>query len=891
LRRAPLLALWCALAAGGAAIATGATRCPPPGRAAASERCVRRELGIPRRAKRVLVLSQSSHLDWDWLMPFEGYFETKVDGIFQDAFGLLSRFHGADHHYYYSIAEVGYLQRFVEAHPELAPALRDVGNDLRIVGGGITSPDNLLPAGEAFIRDYLVGKTWIDATLGLPIRQAWVPDDFGHDSQLPIVLEAMGFQGVGFSRVPGVDTLAGFFNATRAPAGSVAARLIHDGIDFVWRAADGSETLAHWMPDSYCEGAGIRTTADVGKLLAINGPASPTPYVFLPIGCDFQGPKAALLDLVSEWNREDYPRTGVWAVAASFDHYVQLVDGHRRALRRRRFDPTPYWMGFYAMRPLLKSLHLRATQALLGAETFGAIADASARGDVAAWREEVRARTAAIHAGWATLVPSNHHDYITGTALDPVYTGEQVPRLTEALARGEAERARALGDVVAAIRRGPHTLVVFNQLGFARRALVEDTDGGAGEAPQRSAEGNRLFVARVPSLGYATEARAAVASRDTASLTVREDGAAAVLENRFLRAVISRDAGWGITSLLDKRSHREVIQPGEVANAFVVYADDGGLYRFGSEMAGCALTPRTASVTGGEGSALETGPLRARFVGRLLLDGRPYEKEYQLVAEEPYLRMISTGAAADGTSVMAHFPLAGRINRLIHGTPYHWDHKRPERAGPGLTFEATHDFLLAESRGRPLGAIFHAGVPAWAARRDGLLIGALWRNAMQERCEFYGASGTDPEPHAVSYALRVPTGIHGPRSGSQLREALAFTTPLLAAAGQPAGSLPPRFSLASVTPRRAIITAAKPGTVDPSELVLRVYQPTNSPLRITVRTRAPARFPPGRLTLHGLTALEDTLPRARALRVGGHASRFGFTARRALTTIGIRRAG
>ena len=28
---------------------------------------------------------------------------------------------------------------------------------LRIAGGGITSPDNLIPHGEAFLRDYLVG--------------------------------------------------------------------------------------------------------------------------------------------------------------------------------------------------------------------------------------------------------------------------------------------------------------------------------------------------------------------------------------------------------------------------------------------------------------------------------------------------------------------------------------------------------------------------------------------------------------------------------------------------------------------------------------------------------------------------------------------------------------
>src|SRR5262249_50407270 len=160
----------------------------------------------------------------------------------------------------------------------------------------------------------------------------------------------------------------------------------------------------------------------------------------------------------------------------------------------------------------------------------------------------------------------------------------------------------------------------------------------------------------------------------------------------------------------------------------------------------------------------------------------------------------------------------------VHGTAYHWDRKRPERAGP-LTFEATHNFLVPRFHGVARAAIFHPGVAAWAVRRDGLLIGALWRNANQEQCDFEGADGTDPHEVAVSAAIRVPAGVTAPRTGQQLREALAFATPLLAVAGQPAGDLPRRLSLASVAPRSAILTAAKAGTADDAALILRIYQP------------------------------------------------------------------
>src|SRR5262249_24065088 len=162
---------------------------------------------------------------------------------------------------------------------------------------------------------------------------------------------------------------------------------------------------------------------------------------------------------------------------------------------------------------------------------------------------------------------------------------------------------------------------------------------------------------------------------------------------------------------------------------------------------------------------------------------------------------------------------------------YHWDRKQPERAGH-LTFEATHDFLVPQFHGKARLAIFHAGVPAWAVRAEGMVVGALWRNAQQERCDFYGAMGTDEHTVSVSYAVRIPKGIRSPRSGAQLREALAFETPALATIGLPAGGLPRAFSLASVSPPEAIITAAKGGTGDPDTPGVGVYQPTTAPARL-----------------------------------------------------------
>lgn len=890
---------------------------------------MRAELGIPATARRVLILSQSSHLDWDWLHTFDTYYQQSVDTIFSDAFDLLAQFHGAELHYYYSVAEMGFLQHFVDLHPELVDTIHAVGNDLRIVGGGITSPDNLLPHGETFIRDYLVGKTWIDATLGLPVRAAWLPDDFGHDAQLPSVLQAMGLDAVGFARVPGVDTFALFSGGQRPAAGSLAADLLQTGIDFVWEAADGSEVLAHWMPQSYCQGDKIDaplsslddppTTVKkrMHQFLNANEAASPTPYIFVPIGCDFTAPKRRLLDYVNAWNQSEYASTGVWAVAATFDHYTQLIAPYRDRLAKRHFDPTPYWTGYYASRPALKALHLAATQALLGAEVFGALADGIYRAHADDWTNRVAARTQAIHRLWEVLVPGNHHDFITGTALDEVYQSEQLPRLSDALSQAQMQRDAALDELAAAIvatpRPGEQAVAVFNQLGFARTGLVEITDPalslmvsvrtslGEGAVVQPSAEGGVLLQAPTPSFGFGTAylEPAPSASPTTTlepapvSLTSMNGNSVIVMENAALRAMVTRDSGWGVTSLIDKATGTDLVAPGAIANALVIYTDQGGLYRFGNEMNGCTLTPQAGAVQMMEplsAETLEAGPLRARLRTQVVIGDQTYEKTYTLVADEPFLRMTATGAAPAQTSVMVQFPLAGRVDEILHGTPYHWDRKTPQRAAYGLTFEATHDFIIPRFGGTPRAAIFHAGIPAWAVQPDGLVVGALWRNARKEQCDSYGALGTDPDAHTLDYALRVPTGVEPPETGAQLREALAFHTPLHARVVATAGPLPQQLSLASLGAGPAILTAAKSGTASPRELILRVYQPTNAALPVELTTEAGTRFPAGdSLVIEGRTAVETDLEDgAAALKLRGDPNHCSFVASRAVTTLAIR---
>ena len=919
----------------------------------ATEAEIRAELGIPTSATSVLILSQSSHLDWDWLLPFPvlldnqpptttSYFQTGMGTaaqIFTAAGTFLGK--GEQPAYYYSICEIGFLRGFAAADPAGLAALKSAGANLRIVGGGITSPDNLLPIGEAFIRNYLIGKLWVDANLQLPMNQAWLPDDFGQDSQLPVLLSAMGFQGVGFSRVPGARP----YNLTPTDgSASVAAQLLSGGVDFVWQACDGSTVLAHWMQDTYCQGDGIGSNPleQIAEFIATNQPSSPTPYIFVPVGCDFRLPQD-LPAFAQQWNTQK-PAPGVYAVAATFDHYMQLVNFHTGALSTlKTFDPVPYHTGCYPMRPLVKRLHHKTTRALLAAEVYSVIANAAGLSGTSP-----AARVGAVDAVWNQLSPSTHHDYITGTALNPVYTGEQIPLIREARQAGRDVLEGTLAEVAAAVTTSPQTgeipAVVFNPLGIDNTSLVKvpastaiATLGLSATWSVRDSQDNQLYAqpaadgglwlpATVGSLGYAVYYVSQTPADEPANpVTVTaagNDGSALTIANGLVSFTISSEANWAITAICDLGSATPAanILTGN-ANDLVFYDEGtaGSNYNFANETTSANGMSRATFASAGQATAVvgEDGPLRARVVTTAVftepISGVPftYTREYVLHWNEPFIRIRTIGAAPfapgvnpTGYCVAVQFPLASAIATIAHGTTAHWSDLQQVRYWSwGPAFQATHDFVLAsDATSQTLGAIYHGWVNAWGqtSSEDAsaeTLLGCLLRNTSGTNFDYFStpapAAGTDPAVHVLDYAFRVPSSLGSPASGAPLAESLRFQAPMVAVVPPvvTSAALPETFSLASATSSdgtQVFITATKLGSANPDAVIVRLYQPSNNtatPPTVTLSLAGLAQLAnKGSLTVTPVTALEAPLNGAQS---GTAAASYAFVAATALTTLAV----
>jgi len=412
---------------------------------------LREKLGIPGHAKQVIVFGESSHWDPNWLLTSEGYFNYRVRHVLDKALEELTK----EPRRIFSVECVFFLQMYWDRRPEMRGLMRDLINEgrLRLTGSGITTPDTLLPLSEAIIRDYLMGQEWLRANgMDQEPGLAYLPDDFGHSPGLPALLQSLGYDRAVVTRIDGSFFPGCDFRLPRHyPLGGSSAEVLsreHRTADFLWRSPDGSQVLCHWNPFTYCQGDmltsfgvarwmgmtyGIPSRGSWSVARRINrqarklSPLCKTPYLFCPIGSDFVSPIKNLVALLDRYNETSFAETGIFALNAALDDYLDLVGCHMNRLPVLDLDLNPYWMGFYAARPEIKQRCRGLTEDLLLVEKAMVAQDRCK--DPVLFEE--------LDHAWHTVAVSNHHDFITGTSPDRVWRREQRPWLVEAQARAD----------------------------------------------------------------------------------------------------------------------------------------------------------------------------------------------------------------------------------------------------------------------------------------------------------------------------------------------------------------------------------------------------------------------------------------------------------------------
>jgi alpha-mannosidase len=487
-------------------------------------------------------------------------------------------------------------------------------------GSSMEENDVNSPSAESIIRQVLYGTQYFTREFGKTSAEYMLPDCFGFPASLPSILSHAGIKY--FS----TQKLSASWQPAAKVGGPDSPEKTPDGIPFnvgVWEGPDGASIIAALNPGSYSQSV----TYDLTKTppappAAAPGQRAPSPLVDWPARIALNGRVTGVFADYMYYGTGD---TGGSPTEASVRLMEALLTKGRIAL------PDPFAArGSAAAAPPgaeaqvgdgpVRLVQGTAEQMFLNVKpdqwarlprykgdlelinhSAGSItsqayvkrwnregelaADAAERSSVAAaWLGGRAYPIDRLNAAWTLVMGAQFHDIIPGTSLPKAYEyawNDQLLALNQfggVLSSANDAVASALNTQVAGV-----PVVVFNPLNVAREDLVEASVAFAGGTPrgvrvvgpdgnetpaQITASGKVLFLAKVPSIGYAVFDVQGVAAGQPVSQGPGTQAAGAppgqaltvtgtTLENG--RYAVTIDANGDIGSILDKLLKKELL--------------------------------------------------------------------------------------------------------------------------------------------------------------------------------------------------------------------------------------------------------------------------------------------------------------------------------------------
>ena len=368
-----------------------------------------------------------SHTHWDreWYLP-AGRFRQRLVALIDE---LLAD--DGDRGSFLLDGQVVVLEDYLEVRPERRAELAARLRDGRLEAGPwYVLADELIPCGEALVRNLLAGRRVLRSLRAEPPRVLYSPDAFGHPAALPTI--AAGFD------LPLIVLWRGY-GGSRWPAGDVVR----------WRASDGSSALIYHLPRSGYEFASS-LPAEAGaaaerwqRMRSEVAPRSSVGVVLLPNGADHHARQRYLPEAIDAIKTA---ATGDEVVHGSLGRFasavVEAADGaplpNVEGELRDSYGYTWTLQGTFATRAHQKRANARAERLMLReAEPWSALA----------WAGGAFSRRHLVEAAWRTLLRCHPHDTLCGCSADAVAVAMDA-RLEDVMAQGRGIRDDAILDLV-----------------------------------------------------------------------------------------------------------------------------------------------------------------------------------------------------------------------------------------------------------------------------------------------------------------------------------------------------------------------------------------------------------------------------------------------------------
>ncbi|MFL5619495.1 MAG: hypothetical protein ACJ79A_13990 [Gemmatimonadaceae bacterium] len=760
---------------------------------------------------RVLVVAHT-HWDREWYHP-AGHFRHRlvalVDELLDDPpqYGTSFLLDGQ------AIVLDDYLAIRPERRAELSALLREGRLE---AGPWYVLADELIPGGEALVRNLLAGRDALRALRAESPAALYCPDAFGHPSALPDLASGFGLATIVVWRG---------YGGARWPSGDAAR----------WRAPSGAEAvLYHLAPDGYELGSSLPDIPAEAeerwrRLEAALAPRATLGIALLPNGADHHARQRRQQEALSALAAVAPPADIVPSSLRGFAEAVQEA-ARKRALPvvegelRDSYGYTWTLQGTLASRAAQKRQNARLERRLVrDVEPWLALAPAGGNAG----------ERALLRAAWCALLEGQPHDTLCGTSIDAVAValdarhadvsdragvlrddalmsllGHDVERARRAqaewrpsvLLRNRAPRVRGgvveleLSATIADVAVGPGSAEhqsarrrapAWRVAGMPLQLLGRRERVALTESPRDYPDADLVVEARAVGwigemAGYALETRAHGATGDidegTAPTPVHVEGTS--MENGLLRVGVGPDGG---VTVHDLRRGRIIEHAVSLEDA----ADVGDLYTPAIREPRPVSAPRQVRV-------LHRGPLR----GELSLEWRLANGSRRtpasrcvvalvLDAGAPFVRIRVDGFNAAPDHRLRLCVATGlRDALMIADGAFHLVERRPlqlsdeEAAMEHVVPTAPLHRYVSRYVSDAGATVFSDGLAEYQALADGAVavtliraVGALSRHDLPERPGHAGWPADTPLAQSIGpYRVELALAPHGPDTPAQRHE-------------------------------------------------------------------------------------------------------------------------
>lgn len=607
-----------------------------------------------------------AHMDMNWLWTYSETMKMCNDNLRQTV-AFMNEFPD-----FTMLQSQAAMYNFVEkVDPPLFELVKKYVKEGRLepTGGMWTEGDMNMSSGEAISRSFLLGQRYFQSRFGRMAKVGWLPDNFGHISQMPQIL-----------KLAGCDYF--YFHRCKPYKGT-----------FWWTGTDNSTVLAY-ANDTYngtitpeLKDELQKIAPDKHRILQITG-----------VGDHGGGPTRANIDMVHQLDKTPgYPAVKFTTAGDFFKKASKEMNGRPTHRGEMQF----IFEGCYTTVADIKAGNRNSENALYAGEFFNTLR----------WLNGDLYPAAEFHDLWETITFQQFHDILPGSAINEA-NKEAIARYNEVLRKTTELRNNAfrkMADEVKFQTGMGQPVVAYNLQPFSRKAVVEANvysheepvtaklaswgnyygskyikavDKGQGAVPTvlvRDASGKtypaqvtwgkttppgftskvQFIVDNMPAGGYKTFYVDMTKPGGYNEPIQFKDN---TFETDFFRIKFDMKTG-GIVGLYDKRSNKEYVKEGGQLNKLRIYLEDkkGGMKSWSINK--IVKEEDVANVVSVK--VVENGPVRAcvetikiwgksRFIERTYL-----YRSYPRIGYDMEVHWLETGSdSTDSPMLRALFPIA-----------------------------------------------------------------------------------------------------------------------------------------------------------------------------------------------------------------------------------------